>query len=235
MSGVRPNDTARPAPPPAPPRRPGAAQGTWTPRRRAWYDLARFASRVALFLLYRLRATGAEHVPREGPVLLVANHQSYLDPPVIGGSLPHRRIDFLARRGLWNHRILGRMIDGWCAIPIDEDGGDVGAIREILRRLEHGHATLVFPEGSRTPDGSLHEFKRGIAVLVKRAACPVVPVAVNGCFEAWPRHAKRPRLGGVRLRVAFGPAIPHAELLAAGGDAALRRLSDEVRRLLDEG
>jgi 1-acyl-sn-glycerol-3-phosphate acyltransferase len=206
-------------------------EAVWTPLRRGFYSLGRVLCRIVFTLLYRIHSEGTENVPRHGAVLMVANHQSYLDPPVIGCVLRRRRIDFVARRGLWRNRLLAPVIDALCAIPIDEEGGDLSAMREVLRRLEMGHTALIFPEGSRTTDGTVQSFKRGVALLVKRAGCPVIPVAVEGCFDAWPRHRRRPRLGGARIAVAFGPPIPHEELMAGGPVEGLQRLHDEVERL----
>jgi 1-acyl-sn-glycerol-3-phosphate acyltransferase len=182
-------------------------------------------------LLYRFRAYGSRRLPAEGAVLLVSNHQSYLDPPAIGVGVSHRHLDYIARLGLFEGRVLAWLLTQFNSLPIREQGGDSGAIKEILRRLEAGRAVLIFPEGTRTPDGAMTEFKRGIAVLVKRSRCPVIPVAVEGCFDAWPRQKLWPRLWGKRIAVSFGRPIPHEELMRYGADAALRRLESETQRL----
>ena len=187
---------------------------------------------VALFtLLYRFRVYGSRRLPADGPVLLVANHQSYLDPPAIGVGVSHRHLDYIARLGLFEGKVLAWLLTQFNSLPIREQGGDAGAIKEILRRLEAGRAVLIFPEGTRTDDGAMTEFKRGIAVLVKRSMCPVIPVAVEGCFDAWPRHRTWPRFWGKRVAVSFGRPIAHEELMKDGADAALRRLEGETQRL----
>lgn len=182
-------------------------------------------------LLYRHRAYGSRRVPESGAVLLVANHQSYLDPPAIGVGVGHRHLDFVARLGLFGGRVLAWLLTQFNSLPIREQGGDTGAIKEILRRLQDGRAVLIFPEGTRTIDGSMSEFKRGVAVLVKRSACPVIPIAVEGCFDAWPRQRTWPWLYGRRVAVAFGQPIAHDELMKDGADAALLRLATETQRL----
>lgn len=187
---------------------------------------------LSLRLLYRHRAYGAEHVPATGPVLIVANHQSFLDPPVIGVPIWQRHLDFVARLGLFQGTgFFGRLISALNALPIKEEGGDAAAIKEVLRRLGAGRAVLIFPEGSRSETGAMDPFKRGVAVLVKRSGCPVLPAAVEGCFDAWPRHRRWPRLLGARVAVAFGRPIPHDELMAEGAEAALARLTAEVDAL----
>lgn len=195
------------------------------------YTIARSISAMLCTVLYRHRAYGARRVPAQGAVLLVANHQSYLDPPVIGVGVGHRHLDFVARLGLFGGRVLAWLLKQFNSLPIREHGGDTGAIKEILRRLDDGRAVLIFPEGTRTFDGAMTEFKRGIAVVVKRSGCPVVPIAVEGCFDAWPRQRNWPSLFGKRVAVAFGQPIPHEELMRDGADAALLRLAAETQRL----
>lgn len=195
------------------------------------YAFARQICLVLLIIFYRFRAYGSRRLPQSGAVLLIANHQSYLDPPAIGSAVSHRHLDYIARLGLFGGTVLPWLLRQFNSLPIREQGGDTGAIKEILRRLEAGRAVLIFPEGTRTFDGAMNEFKRGIAVLVKRSHCPVIPVAVEGCFDAWPRQRKWPRFWGRRVAVSFGRPIPHDELMRDGADAALRRLERETQRL----
>ncbi len=186
--------------------------------------LARFALRV----FFRVRWIDSDAVPASGPLLIVANHQSYLDPPLVSTGILHRHIDFIARAGLFRNRLFGWLIGTLNSIPITEQGGDTAAMKEALRRLATGRAVLLFPEGSRTRDGAMTPFKRGVAVLVKRAKCPVLPVAIEGAYDAWPRGRAAPRLFGCRAAVRYGDPIPHAELMAEGSDAALRWLEREI-------
>lgn len=187
---------------------------------------------IIITVQFRFRVYNQGAIPDEGPVLIAANHQSLLDPPAIGCRIRQRQPDFVARAGLWTNPHFGRWIALLHAIPVAEEGSDAAAIREIVRRLKMGRCVLIFPEGSRSPDGEIHSFKRGIAVLVKRAKCPVVPAAIEGAFEAWPRSRKRPRLWGrPPVSVRFGEPIPHAELMADGAEAGLARIESEVRAL----
>lgn len=184
-----------------------------------------------LTVFYRARRYHCDRMPRHGAVLIAANHQSHLDPPLVGVCNPWRPTHYLARAGLFKSRVFGWLIGALNAVPIREESGDLGAIREILSRLERGVPVLVFPEGSRSPDGAQHEFKRGIALLLKRAGCPVVPVAVEGCFDAYPRHRLLPRLWGCRVAAMVGHPISPEELLKDGADAGLRRLEREVEAM----
>lgn len=181
----------------------------------------------------RLEALHAERVPLDGSLLVVANHQSFLDPPAIGGPIWERHFEFLARASLWSFGPFGKLIASLNSIPIGE-GGDAAAMKEALKRLHAGRAVVLFPEGSRTFDGQTQPFKRGAAVLVKRAKCPVLPAAIEGAYDAWPRTRKGPKVFGPPIAVAYGHPIPHEELLADGPDAALERLSREVEVLRGE-
>ncbi len=190
------------------------------------YELAAGMARGLTSLFFRQRTFHAEFVPASGACLLIANHQSYLDPPAIGSAIRHRQVDYVARLGLFKSPILRWIISALNATPIREDGGgDIAAMKEILRRLEAGRAVLLFPEGTRTSNGAMEDFKRGVAVLVKRAKCPVVPIAIEGAFDAWPRHRKFPRWMGQRLAVKFGEPISHDALIAKGAEASLHELA----------
>jgi 1-acyl-sn-glycerol-3-phosphate acyltransferase len=196
------------------------------------WRIAQWCSGMAIRLIYRLHVRNAENVPAEGPVLIAANHQSFLDPPAIGCLVTQRQLDFVARGGLFENRHFGWFIAFLNSIPVAEEGPDAAAIREILRRLGMGRCVMIFPEGSRTPDGTIQPFKRGVALLVKRAKCPVVPAAIEGAFEAWPRERKGPKiLGAPKIRVLYGEPIPYDELMKDGADAALARIEREVRAL----
>lgn len=198
-----------------------------------FYEACAWASRVIFRACFGARADGMEHVPGVGPCLVASNHQSYLDPPLVGSFVRHRHLNFIAKSGLFRFRPFGWLIGGLNSLPIREDAGDAGAIKEVLRRLDEGGVVLIFPEGSRTPDGAMHEFKRGVTLLVKRSKCPVVPAAVEGCFDAWPRGGK-PRPWTCPVAVRYGKAISHEELMAEGAEAGLKRLEREIARLRAE-
>lgn len=183
---------------------------------------------VILTVVYRLRRFHGERMPRTGAVLVVANHQSHIDPTAVGMLATRRQMHFVARIGLFKFKPFGRLIAALNSVPIKEGESDIVAIREVLARLSAGHAVLIFPEGSRSPDGAIHEFKGGAALLLKRSRCPVLPVAVEGCFDAFPRNRRFPRLLGQRVAVMAGPLIPHDELLRDGPGPALERLRREI-------
>lgn len=150
-----------------------------------WYELAYWTSFVFLFLGFSLRVRGGHNIPRAGPALLIANHQSFLDPPLIGLASP-RHLRFLARKTLFRNRLFGWLIGSLNAVPIDQEGFAKEGLKTILRQLEAGEAVLVFPEGARTADGQLTELRPGIHLLIKRVKAPIVPIGIAGAHAAWP-------------------------------------------------
>lgn len=184
-----------------------------------------------LTILFRLRRFHTERVPRSGACILAGNHLSHLDPPLLSLCVTTRQTHFVARLGLFKFKPFGWLISALNSIPIREEEGDIAAIKATLARLDDGHPVILFPEGSRSFDGLQQPFKRGVALLLKRARCPVVPVAVEGCYETFPRTRRLPRFWGTRIAVLVGHPIPHEELLKDGPDAALRRLATEIETL----
>lgn len=155
-------------------------------------------------LLFRLSAQGMEHVPVSGPVLLIANHSSFLDPPLVGSMTP-RPVSFLAKRELFEIPLFGWLIRHVNARPVRREGADPAALRTALRILREGRVLLVFPEGTRGEEGVLRPAKRGAAMLAVLSGAPVVPVYVSGSGRAWPRGRRLPR--PATIRVTFGEPI----------------------------
>ncbi len=208
-----------------------------------YHEAQAFVSMLVMLGLYRQRTFGVQHVPKRGPLLIVANHQSLLDPLIIGGPLAARRhLDYIARIGLFKHSAIGAYLRTLNTIPIRQDEPDAAAIRETLRRIHMGRAVLIFAEGSRTHDGKVQPFKRGTALLVRRARCPIVPLAIEGAFDTWPRERKLPRLLGCRVMAQFGEPISPETIESQSADDALNGLRDRVEsmrlelreRLLDQ-
>ncbi|MBS0196649.1 MAG: 1-acyl-sn-glycerol-3-phosphate acyltransferase [Planctomycetes bacterium] len=196
--------------------------------RLLFYEFACVVFRAVSRMCFKARVHFPERVPATGPLLLAANHQSFLDPPLIGIRLRQRHLTFIARSGLFKSPAFAAVISWLNALPIREDASDAGAIKETIARLQGGSAVLIFPEGSRCDDGAIGPFKRGVALLMKKARCPVVPVAIEGAFDAWPNSRKRPRFTGCRVEVMYGAPISHEELMKDGPDAALARLALEI-------
>ena len=141
---------------------------------------------------FGLRVRGAEHVPASGPALIVSNHQSILDPPIIGGAA-RRQIYFLAKAELFRIPVFGWLIRALHARPVRREGSDPGALRTAALLLEEGKALLVFPEGTRSLNGRLGERKPGVGMLAVTSGAPVVPAYVSGTLEALPKGSAWPR------------------------------------------
>ena len=153
--------------------------------------------------LFGMRVIGREHLITEGPVLVASNHQSFLDPPLIGNLYQDQMI-YLARKTLF--RGFGAWLyPKWDAIPVDQDRPDMASLKAIIRRLREGRRVLVFPEGARTFDGQLGEAAPGIGLIAAKSGAVIQPVRISGAREALPRGSARIRLA--RITVAVGPPI----------------------------
>jgi len=176
---------------------------------RAGYRACLILCKTIWSTFFRLEISGLENVPPEGQgVLLASNHQSYLDPVSIGIPLG-REIDFVARQSLFRFRLFGQLLTYLNTLPIQRASADVGALRECIRRLELGQALVLFPEATRTRDGSIGKINPGFALIAKTAGVPIVPVFTDGAFQCWPRHRKLPRPG--KISVTYGRPISPAE------------------------
>lgn len=194
------------------------------------YNVSRSLARAVGNVFFDLRVYGETNVPLTGGVLLVSNHQSNIDPIFIAAKLP-RVLAFLAKSQLFEPWGLNWLIRNCNAFPVKQGKGDVGAMKQTIGLLQGGQAVLVFPEGSRSPDGNLQHIAAGAALVVKRAKVPVVPLVIDGAYDVWPRHRKLPRLGPVRVK--FGtPMWLHTmesrEIVEKIGESFVQ-LRDELR------
>lgn len=194
-----------------------------------WYEFSRVWVRLVSWLFFRIRYSGVENIPREGPVLLVSNHQSHLDPPLIGAGVP-RTVSYLARKTLFSNPFFSRLIRSYGAIPLDLEN-PLGGLKEGLRRLRCGDAILIFPEGTRSPDGEIHPFRKGFRMLATRSQAVIVPVAIDGAYQSWPRSRKLPRPG--RVRVHFGRGIVPEEYRDLDETSFLQMVEEKVRECLE--
>ena len=199
----------------------------------AWFDLWESLFELLARTFYRLRVDGKRHVPRTGPAIFVSNHQSFLDPVANGVAVQDRQFTAIARRSLFRFPLAGWLLRSWGAIAIDERKGEAESLRAALSELAAGRCVLIYPEGTRSEDGRLKPFRRGFMLLQRKSAVDVVPMAIAGSIDAWPKGQLLPGLSG-RVQVKVGAPIPASELAALGADAGLERIRAEVARLLDE-
>lgn len=201
---------------------------------RSWlYKFIQGIGRILTTLLFELQTCGLENVPRTGGALLLANHQSYLDPVLVGVRL-RRPITFMADSDLFKNPLFGWFISNLHAFPVRQGKGDVGAIKQAIQLLHDGHMLNVFPEGARSADGEIAKIQSGVALILRRADVPIVPVLVDGAFKAWPRQRKlfRP----FPVRVWYGKPL-NIEGLDSRGIVELvdRTLRDMQRQVREKG
>ena len=203
-------------------------------RRNVVWSVIQIVLRWCFTLLLGYRARGIEHLPDAGGALLVVNHQSNFDPLFVGLPL-QRPVSYMARSTLFPIPFIGWVLRNTYVVPIDREAARAGAIRDLVARLEHGFLVGIFPEGTRTHDGALGEFKPGFIALVRRSKLPIVAVGIAGAFEAYPRgHLPRPG----RVRLVFGiPWQPdeYAEYCERGREAELvAAMRQRVQDCVDE-
>ncbi len=176
--------------------------------------------------LFGMRVIGEEHLITEGPVLIASNHQSFLDPPLVG-NLYNTAMIFLARKTLfvgyfkWLYPKLN-------AIPVDQDRPDMSSLKTIIRKLKEGHRVLVFPEGARTLDGEIGEAAPGIGLIAVKSGAVIQPVRISGAREALPRGSARVRFA--RITVTVGPPIrlTPEEIKEASGKEGYERITKRI-------
>ena len=165
-----------------------------------WYLLGYSLSKTIAKTFFNYRVIGAENMIEEGPCIIAANHCSYLDPPLVGVACK-RAIHYLARKSLLDVPVLGPILPQLNVIPVDQKNADRSALMGAIRVVRNGGAVLIFPEGTRSSDGSLQPAQPGIGMIVAKTGAPVVPVRLSGTFEALPKDRGFPRNCPVTTRV----------------------------------
>ena len=198
-----------------------------------------WGARIVSRAVARLRIEGAiDEIPRQGPVILIANHASNADPVVIGGFLTPRlgrRIHWLGKKELFDWPVVGWAARNGGVHPVDRSTADLEAFRLARRILDEGHVLMVFPEGTRAPDGVLAQPKDGAAMLALRTGAPVVPIGVGDSDRLWPKGRLLPRPGGritvrvgspFRLADEIGGSLTGRAAKTAATAALMRRIAE---------
>jgi len=196
-----------------------------------WYLLGYSLSKALAKTLFNYRVLGAENMIEEGPCIIAANHCSNLDPPLVGIACK-RAIHYLGKKSLFDWPILGPIFPQLNVIPVDQKNADRSALMGAIRVVKNGGAVLIFPEGSRSPDGGLQTAQPGVGMIVAKTRAPVVPVRVLGSFEAFPRNSSFPRR--MPITVIIGEAVRLDDLMMCGRDDYRKgsdRIMDAVARL----
>jgi len=187
--------------------------------------------RMAFKTYFRAQWFNPERVPVSGPAILAANHESFIDPPLVGAGLT-RDINYLARESLFRFPGIGALLRSWNSVPVDRDGGGAAGLRNILGRLLAGGAIILFPEGTRSRDGKLQPARSGIGLTVIKSSAAVVPVRVFGTYEAYGRHMRLPRPR--RVAVKYGEPMRFETLRAEAKNCSKARLKEIYRQVADE-
>lgn len=195
-----------------------------------WYGSVRMIVRTLFFgALGGIRTRGTEHVPREGRLIVAPVHLSYLDPPAVACGLP-RQLTFMAKEELFKGAF-GWLIRSLGAFPVKRGDADTEAIKQALALLDEERALLVFPEGTRGDGVTLLPINRGVTLLARRSAAPVLPVAISGTHRIWPKGSKRIRRS--RIEIVCGPTFRYADFAEEKDpkEAFSCHLRDELLRL----
>jgi 1-acyl-sn-glycerol-3-phosphate acyltransferase len=205
-----------------------------TPKPSLTYRLISYLLVFPIYrLLFRGRTAGNANVPGEGALVVVANHGSHLDPPLLGHALG-RPVAFMAKAELFRVPLLGAIIRACGAYPVARGASDREAIRTATDRLQEGWATGVFIDGSRQSDGRVNAPQAGAALLAARAGVPLLPVAIINSHRALGPGQSSPRLVPVHIRIGT-PIPPPASRRRPDLEATTQACQEQINQLLDQG
>ena len=200
---------------------------------RLFYKVVICLFRITYWVLYRHRVEwkGVDPKKIKGAAIIAPNHVSYLDPQLVAASWPGD-LSFFAGSRLFERPFLGFLLRMLCCHPV-EKGKELAAMRTALGLLKEGKKVVLFPEGTRSNDGTLKPLRNGVAFLALQSRCPIIPCYVSGSYEMWPRSRKWPRLRGGRTLCRFGkPILPYDEKGNPMTKEALnKRLFEAISRL----
>lgn len=194
---------------------------------RPWWWVCRTAVFMLFWLLFKSRVVRINRVPKRGPVILACNHQSFFDPILATVGL-HREAAYMARDTLFINPYFGWLIRSLNAIPIRRGHADVGSLKEMLRRLRDNYVVVIFPEETRTIDGRIGAMKSGTVLIARKAGATIVPVCIEGAYDAWPRTQPLPGPG--RVVVAYGEPIEPEQMKGVSDED----VTEQVRRRIIE-
>ncbi|MGG1598713.1 lysophospholipid acyltransferase family protein [Paenibacillus naphthalenovorans] len=181
------------------------------------YTFFRGIFRLLFRILFRLQAEGRENIPKEGAVVLCANHRSNWDPPVLGTPLD-RKVHYMAKAELFQVPVLGYILPRIGAFPVKRGGVSKESIRLSLQLLKDGHMLGIFPEGTRSNAGGMG--KKGAASLAMKSGATVIPAAIIGSYKPFRR-----------MKVVYGPPVDISEF-ADGGPEGLEQATDKIMTVI---
>jgi len=197
------------------------------------YEVVRVLLVTYFRSLHFVRVRGAENIPTTGPVIVAPNHLSYYDPTLVGLGIP-RQVRTMAWNALFRVPLLGWAMRKLGAFAVDPENPDTAAYKQSLLLLRHGHCVVIFPEGRRGHDGLVQPFETGVARLALRSGAAIVPAALTGLLEAWPRWRLLPRLFRP-LQVKFYPPVypPQGEFRGDELRLVVEQINEQVRRPIE--
>ena len=204
-----------------------------------FYGFIKAVLYIAYKIFFRVQFFGVENVAeiseRRG-VILAPNHASYLDPPIVGISVK-RRVTYLAKEYLFGKFVVGWVLRSIGAFPIKTRSDDFRSVRRLIQILRDGKCVAIFPEGTRSPDGTLREAESGVGFLAVKSESVVVPVYIQGTFEAFPRGAKFFKCSPIKAH--FGtPFVPSEDKEILGQDdpysAVGKKIMAQIKALKED-
>ena len=190
-----------------------------------FYKILKVIFRFTFNLLFSPKVIGAENVPKEGAMIMAANHMSNWDPPILGTYLP-RTVGYMAKEELFKPAIAGAIIKSLNAFPVKRGASARGAIKMALNILKKGLCLGIFPEGTRSRDGKLHKAQAGVSLIAAMSKAPVVPTALIGTNKIWSKEEKFPQ-----LTIVFGEPIYYEG--KSNDKAALEEFSQEIMKKIE--
>lgn len=204
---------------------------------KPFYFLTHSIFRAASHAFFRLQLINYDKLIQDGPCIYVVNHQSFLDPPIVG-QMFEKPIHFLARKTLFNTAFMNFALPLCNTLPIDQEKPDPGSILKVLRLIKSGGRIIIFPEGSRSPDGQIHEAMPGIGLIISKLAhVPVQPIRIEGAYDCLPIHSHKLKFRPITLSVGdpieFTPEELKAKSRAAQTELG-QKIMDAIRALPTE-
>jgi len=197
-----------------------------------WYLVCRFILHIAVCCFYDIRFLGRNNCPKNGPVLLVCNHQSYLDPPLCGLAI-NRECDFMAKIELFKNPFFGRFLRSVNTYPVEQGKTDVSSIRNTINRLKQNRVVVVFPEGQRTENGRLQSLKSGFELIARKSRATILPVVIDGAFKVWPYYKNKPNIQ-MPIRIMCGHPIPYDQLSKLNRKEFVDEISKRLRNMITD-
>jgi len=198
---------------------------------RLWYKIGRTICKWICYPFFGMQCCDTENIPDHGPVLILSNHQSFLDPIFCQSSVK-RNLCFVARDSLFDIKLLSKLMHSLGVIPIKRDKADISAMKTLINILKQEKAICLFPEATRTSNGKIAEIKPGFGLLSRRTGASIVPMVIDGAFECWPRHKKFPSPG--KVTISCGKAITTEKIKELGDKEFAKVLTETLRQMQNQ-